>query len=183
MSMEHQAIPIGTFEAITLQDSIFLAFHKQLRNFSFRRSWRHQLRISLIVLSTLFIVAFPTLVSAMTGYAPVTETYVTGADGQLILLTSYRSVRYIVHDADRVELKSPLVLADISEDTAIRGKWPYHSAVSHTLLNPTDIESDPPGVIEAAQTEFARWTRIYRSKTKKGSLCRGTTLVLMIDAQ
>ena len=128
MSMEHQAIPIRTFEAITLQDSTLLAFYKQLRNFFSIRSWRHRLRILWVILSTLFIVAFPTLVNAMTGYAPVTDAFVRGGDGQLVPLMNYRNVIYIIHDADRVDLKSPLILTDIPEDTSTLGKWPHYGA-------------------------------------------------------
>lgn len=116
MSMEHHSVPLGTFEAIALQDSTFFALYKQIRNFFSIKGWRHQLRVLWIILSTLFIVAFPTLVGAMTGYAPVTDPFVEGKDGQLVPLTSYRQVRYIVHDADRVGLNKPLLLANVPED-------------------------------------------------------------------
>ena len=113
MSMEQHTIPIAAFEAVALQDSTLLAFYKQVSSFLSIRNWRHQLRILWIILSTLFIVAFPTLVGAMTGYAPVTDPFLKGQDGQLIPFTSYRQVRYIVWDADRVGLPSPLVLGNI----------------------------------------------------------------------
>lgn len=116
MSMEHQTIPIGTFEAVALQDATGIAFYKQISNFLAIKNWRHQLRIFWIILSTLFIVAFPTLASAMTGYAPVTNPFLKGQDGQLIPFTSYRQVRYIIHDADRVGLASPLILSNVPPD-------------------------------------------------------------------
>jgi hypothetical protein len=50
---------------------------------------------------------------SMTGYAPVTNPFLLDPDGQLIPFASYRPVRYIVHDAERLGLKSPLVLSDV----------------------------------------------------------------------
>lgn len=116
MSMEHHSIPIGTFEAITLQDSTVKALSKQIGNFLTIKDWRHQLRLSWIILSTLFVVAFPTLAGAMTGYAPVTDPFVQGPDGQLVPFASYLQVFYIVHDADRLGIASPLVLTNVPGD-------------------------------------------------------------------
>lgn len=116
MSLEKHSVPLGTFEAIALQDSTLIAFYKQVCNFLSIKGWQHQLRMSWIILSTLFIVAFPTLVSAMTGYAPVTDPFLQGGDGQLIPFASYLSVMYIVHDADRIGLNSPLILSNVHAD-------------------------------------------------------------------
>lgn len=170
MSMEHQAIPIRTFEAITLQDSTLLAFYKQLRNFFSIRSWRHQLRILWIILSTLFVVAFPTLVSAMTGYAPVTEAFLKDRDGQLVPLMSYRSVIYIVHDADRVDLKSPLILTNIPEDPSTRSKWvTLQRSFSHSL-NPTNMASTQPGLLRAGQSDICSFEENMPLEIKDGLL-------------
>jgi hypothetical protein len=117
MAMEHHSVPIGTYEAISLQGSTFVALCKQIRNFLSIRSWQHKLRILWIILSTLFIVCFPTLVGAMTGYAPLTDPFVQGDAGELIPFTSYLDVRYIVHDAERVGLESPLILSNVPAGT------------------------------------------------------------------
>lgn len=135
MSMEQVSVPIETFEAVTLQDSSFVAFYKQLHSFLAVRGWRHQLRIAWIILSTLFIVAFPTLASAMTGYAPLTDAFLRAQDELLIPFTSYRQIHYIVHDADRIGLDKPLVLTNVPGDSI--GTWQLGSSypdVSRTLL-------------------------------------------------
>jgi hypothetical protein len=113
MSMGHHAVPVGTFEAITLQDSTFVALCKQICNFLSIRSWQDKLRLLWIIFSTLFIVIFPTLVGAMTGYAPATNPFVEGNDGELIPLASFLEVKYIVHDAERIGLESSLILSNI----------------------------------------------------------------------
>jgi hypothetical protein len=116
--MEEQSIPLRTFEAVALQDSTFVAFYKQTSTFLSMRNWRHKLRIFWIILSTVFIVAFPTLASAMTGYAPLTDPFVRGQGGQLVPLSSYLDVIYIIHDAERLGLASSLVLTNIPSDNA-----------------------------------------------------------------
>ena len=138
MSMEQVSVPIGTFEAITLQDSTFTAIYKQLRDILSIRSWRNQLRILWVILSTLFIVAFPSLASAMTGYAPVTSAFVQAPDGQLVPFTSCLPIRYIVHDADRLGLDKPLILTDVVEDSTC--KWQCRS-LQH-LSDLTDLRRD-----------------------------------------
>ena len=116
MSMERHAVPVGTFEAITLQDSTFVAIYKQIRNFLSIKGWQHKLRLSWIILSTLLIVIFPILAGAMTGYAPKTDAFVRGDNSVLNPLASYLSVMYIVRDADRLGLQSPLILTNTIED-------------------------------------------------------------------
>ncbi len=170
MSMEHQAIPMKTFEAITLQDSTLLAFYKQSRNFFSITSWRHQLRILWIILSTLFIVAFPTLVSAMTGYAPVTDAFLKGEDGQLVPMMHYRSVIYIVHDADRVDLKSPLILTNVPPHNLTLCKWSRRSAASHILLKSTDMASAQPDSIKATKTDICSLAENMPLEPKEGVL-------------
>jgi hypothetical protein len=113
MAMERHAVPVGTFEAITLQDSTFVALYKQIRNFLSIKGWKQRLQLFWIILSTLFIVIFPILAGAMTGYAPVTTPFVQGDRGELNPLESYVSAVYMVHDADRIGLPSPLVLSII----------------------------------------------------------------------
>lgn len=115
MSMECHAVPVSTFEAITLQDSTLVAAYKQIRNFLSIKGWQHNLRLLWIILSTLFIVSFPILAGAMTGYAPVTNPFLQGKDGELNPLASYEQALYIVHDADRVGLESPFILSVIPE--------------------------------------------------------------------
>jgi hypothetical protein len=70
-----------------------------------------------VILSTLFIVAFPTLAGSMTGYAPVTDGFLQDQDGKLIPYIQSRPIRYIVHDSDRLGLDKPLILSDIPEES------------------------------------------------------------------
>lgn len=118
LSMEHISVPVRTFEAIALQDSTFTAFFKQVGNFLSIKGWGHKIRILWIIISTLFIVAFPSLASAMTGYAPLTKPFVQGKDGLQFPLTSYRQVIYVVHDADRLGLQSPLILTSVPKNSS-----------------------------------------------------------------
>jgi hypothetical protein len=58
-----------------------------------------------IVFSTAFVISFPTLASAMTGYAGNSKAYVQDADGNLVPWGStFSSVDFIIYDGWRINL-------------------------------------------------------------------------------
>jgi hypothetical protein len=125
MSLERTSVPVRTFEAVALQDPSINTLFKQIGDFLSIKGGAHRLRILWMILSTIFVVAFSTLAGAMTGYAPVTDPFLHGQDGQLVPFDSYLNVIYIVHDADRVGLENPLILTNIPGSA--NGRCTYES--------------------------------------------------------
>ncbi|KAH6883201.1 hypothetical protein BKA58DRAFT_417013 [Alternaria rosae] len=68
------------------------------------------LAILSMLLSTLYVIAFPTLMAAMTGYITTYKPYIEDIDGNLMEWSKAKDVAYIIEDADRVGLKAPLVV-------------------------------------------------------------------------
>ncbi|KAI4669570.1 uncharacterized protein J4E79_001615 [Alternaria viburni] len=68
------------------------------------------LAILSMLLSTLYVIAFPTLMAAMTGYITTYKPYIEDIDGNLMEWSKAKDVAYIIQDADRVGLKAPLIV-------------------------------------------------------------------------
>jgi hypothetical protein len=67
-------------------------------------------------LSTLYVLSFPTLMAAMTGYIAKSEPYVEDYGGNLVGFHKVDSVQYIVHDAERIGYDGPLVVLGLQDD-------------------------------------------------------------------
>lgn len=57
-----------------------------------------------VVCAAIFILAFPTLGSAMTGYQTNSGAFVRGYGGELIKYSDFDFVAYVIHDGWRVNL-------------------------------------------------------------------------------
>ncbi|KAM7210172.1 hypothetical protein V8F06_014449, partial [Rhypophila decipiens] len=71
---------------------------------------RSRLTAAFVVLSMLFIMAFPTLASAMTGYRPNTKSFVVDQVGSLVPFEAFSLAAYMVHDVSRIGLKDNQVI-------------------------------------------------------------------------
>ncbi|XP_014560565.1 hypothetical protein COCVIDRAFT_12595 [Bipolaris victoriae FI3] len=92
----------------------FLAFGKRTR----RRFFRWLAMLSML-LSTLYVLSFPTLMGAMTGYITTYELYVENHDHNLIEWSKVRRVTNIIQDADRLlRYDKPLIITEA--DTELR---------------------------------------------------------------
>jgi hypothetical protein len=99
--MERNPVSYGTFEAITLQDGSLSAVFQMSRDFFLNQGPRAKATVLWMTVSATFTIAFPTIVSAMTGYSSTVEAVVTVND-TFIPFTAFQLVRYIIHDGDRV---------------------------------------------------------------------------------
>ncbi|KAF2822278.1 hypothetical protein CC86DRAFT_458744 [Ophiobolus disseminans] len=107
-------------------------------------SWKRFFRwLGLVCMffSTLYVLSFPTLMAAATGYIAKSEPYVGDYDGNLITFGKVDAVQYVVNDAGRVGYDRPLVVGarDLELGLAVR-KYMVALApenISQTLLFPT----------------------------------------------
>ncbi|XPS95522.1 hypothetical protein M3J09_004810 [Ascochyta lentis] len=104
-SMEIRPVTFNTYRTIFLQnESLILAIPRIIRDFSRRRGLHSKFAMVFIVLTMLFVLIFPTLGSAMTGYSGNVEAYVPDIAGNNILFSSFRPLYYVIHDGNRVNL-------------------------------------------------------------------------------
>ncbi|EUC48819.1 hypothetical protein COCMIDRAFT_33686 [Bipolaris oryzae ATCC 44560] len=85
----------------------FLAFGKRTR----RRFFRWLAMLSML-LSTLYVLSFPTLMAAMTGYITTYELYVENIESNLIEWGKINRVMHIIEDADRLDYEKPLIITE-----------------------------------------------------------------------
>ncbi|CAO2651972.1 Nn.00g002550.m01.CDS01 [Neocucurbitaria sp. VM-36] len=90
----------------------FLAFGKGTWKRFFR--W---LAILSMALSTLYVLSFPTLCSALTGYITPNEPYVENYQRNLIEWSQINRVVYVINDAERIGYAKPLIAT--LEDSAL----------------------------------------------------------------
>ena len=102
-SMEHAPVSYGTFEAITLQHGSSTALMKLAQGFTFNKGLRAKVVIGWIIISAIFVLAFPTLTSAMSGYTANGEAYIN-INNNFVIFSNFVLVRYIIHDGWRVGL-------------------------------------------------------------------------------
>ena len=73
-----------------------------------------------MLIGTLYVLAFPTLMAAMTGYITTYEPYVEDESGNLVAWKEIRQVEYVVQDSVRLggNYTKPLVSAAHDNDLA-----------------------------------------------------------------
>jgi hypothetical protein len=67
--MERSSVSLQTFESVTLQNLSASALTNLIKGYSTNSGVRAKLSVSWMILSLSFVLGFPTLMSAMTGYS------------------------------------------------------------------------------------------------------------------
>lgn len=93
-SVAFQTTTMGTLGVLGKE---WLAFGER----SWKRFWRWLAMLCMLI-ATLYVLAFPTLMAAMTGYISTYEPYVMDERSNLVSWKEVRHVDYIVHDSWRV---------------------------------------------------------------------------------
>jgi hypothetical protein len=97
------------------------------------------IRLVSIAYSIAYVLSFPTLMGAMTGYTTKWTPYVAQDDGSMVKLASYDRVKYIIVDGSRIGLENDtIVLAaeDLFGDSPARYKAPLRQATDECEIRP-----------------------------------------------
>ncbi|KAH6621769.1 hypothetical protein C7974DRAFT_361696 [Boeremia exigua] len=102
-SMEVQPVTFNTYRMIFLQnESLVLGIPRIIRDFSKRRGLHSRCAMVFIILTMMFVLIFPTLGSAMTGYSGNVLAYVPDSAGNFVPFNNFSIVLYTVHDGTRI---------------------------------------------------------------------------------
>ncbi|QDS77353.1 hypothetical protein FKW77_005407 [Venturia effusa] len=102
-AMETSPISYGTYKAVFLRDDIpFSSLVALIRECLTYRPLSSTLAMTWIVLSTIFVIIFPTLVSAMSGYSANGHAYIRDASGNFMDYENLFLIDYVIHDASRL---------------------------------------------------------------------------------
>lgn len=90
------------------------------------KSWERFFRwlaMFCLFISTLYVLAFPTLMAAMTGYITTYEPYMEDYDRNLIEWEKVEGVVAVVHDAERLRLGYDRPLVVVEDDKEVYQAW------------------------------------------------------------
>ncbi|KAI1290582.1 hypothetical protein F5Y03DRAFT_378179 [Xylaria venustula] len=105
VSMETTPITYTTFIILFLEsDPSFKSICQLLRDFLQHRRLSSKVSTAWVIISMLFVLAWPTLISAMSGYSPETGAYVQDINGNFVPYNEFRLLSYVIHDGSRINL-------------------------------------------------------------------------------
>jgi len=102
-AMEGSQVSYHTFAAFAFEPGSTAGVFMLAKDFASNRSLRSKMIVSWVLAATLYIVAFPTLSSAMTGYTSVSEAYLEDNSSNLVRWKLFVSVYATIVDADRID--------------------------------------------------------------------------------
>jgi len=111
VSMQARPVTYQTFQTIFLQDQpgIWSTFYLA-RDFARSRGLQSRVMMTIMVFVAVFILLFPTLGSAMTGYSANNDAYIIGYDGSLKPFSDFKIAAFIIHEAHRINMTGDVVL-------------------------------------------------------------------------
>jgi hypothetical protein len=102
-SMETGPITYHTFWTIFMQDHTSLrSIYRLIRDFVSKRALRSAVAMTFMIISMTFVLVFPTLASAMTGYTANNEAVIKFGNGTQTPFGNFRQLVAIIHDGDRI---------------------------------------------------------------------------------
>lgn len=100
-SMQVVPVTFNTFRSIFMQkESSIDGLAKLLRDFTRRHGLHSKVAMIFMITSMVFIFAFPTLASAMTGYSANVQPFVQNSDKSSLLFNTFQPLYYVLHDGD-----------------------------------------------------------------------------------
>ncbi|CAI6336751.1 unnamed protein product [Periconia digitata] len=109
--MEVQPINYQLFRSVFLENDASLAStYLIIKNFFSRGRLRSVTAMIFIASVLLYIAAFPTIISAMSGYDSEVASYVMDSNQNLVPFSDYSRLAMIVHDAGRIGLEDDYVV-------------------------------------------------------------------------
>jgi hypothetical protein len=90
--MEKSAAPFKTFLSLTLDNCTLSSIWCVFGDIARHSNLRHRLLFGWVGLASCYIIALPTILSAMTGYSNVTVPFVKMESGKLIALDQFKKV-------------------------------------------------------------------------------------------
>ena len=112
-AMEVSAMPTRLFRAVTISGSHGWTFLHALHAICLRRAGKRTLLIVGLVFGSLWVLAWPTIMSLLTGYVSLTEPYFKLHGDSLVPYKSFlggKKRALVIHDGHRIGLKRDVTL-------------------------------------------------------------------------
>lgn len=103
--METAPVTYRTFWTSFMQsDASLSSVVRLIRDFASRRGLRSKVAMAFMIITMIFVMVFPTLAGAMTGYTANNEAVIKFGNGTQTPFGKFRQLVAIIHDGDRVNL-------------------------------------------------------------------------------
>lgn len=103
--MEVAPVTFNTYRTIFLQsEPSILAITRTIRDFIYRLGLHSRVTMLFMVFTMIFVFAFPTFASAMTGYQGKVQAFINDSNGNLVPFNDFRHLAYIIHDGKRINM-------------------------------------------------------------------------------
>ncbi len=116
-------VTYDNFFIVFLEDQAsFRSTFRMARDYLMRRGRRSVLAMTFMVFAMLFVLAFPTLASAMTGYTTCTTAFVKDRRDNLVSFSRFYPVIYVIHDGWRLNLTGNYLVPQRDAGSPSRGE-------------------------------------------------------------
>ena len=104
-SMETAPVTYRTFWTSFMQsDASVLSIVRMARDFASKRGLRSKVAMTFMIITMVFIMVFPTLAGAMTGYTANNQAVIKFGNGTQSPFGRFRQLVAVIHDGERVNL-------------------------------------------------------------------------------
>jgi hypothetical protein len=115
--MQSAPITFNTFRTVFLHnEASIVSIPRLIRDFSRRHGLRSKAAMTFMIATLVFILAFPTFGSAMTGYSANVQSFVQDLDGNYLPFNTFRYLFYIVEDGERIGKSNNLTLTGFPQN-------------------------------------------------------------------
>lgn len=117
-------ITYQTFWTIFMQDGPSLrSVFRTVRDFIWLRGLRSKSIMFFMIFTMMFVLAFPTLASAMTGYSANNQAWVKTDDVKQVLFSHFERARYVINDGNRVGLSAKFAIVSKDDEKMVCGNF------------------------------------------------------------
>lgn len=125
--MEVQPITYQLFRTIFLENEASLpSTYGTIKSLLWQRRLRSKTAMAFIAFTMVFILAFPTIASAMSGYDANVASYLPDREGNFIPFNNFSRVLYVIHDGSRINQSEEYQIMDTGYSSP--GKSAVHPA-------------------------------------------------------
>jgi len=136
-SMELSPVTYRTFWTIFIQRDVTVpSTANMLHDFISRRGLTSKVAMVFMISTMVYLLMFPTLASAMTGYTGNVKAFISDANQTFLPFSEFIPMAFIIHDGARVNLTDEyqvLARATPYSGGKLLWKWQYYRSLSKTI--------------------------------------------------
>ncbi|OCT47638.1 hypothetical protein CLCR_03319 [Cladophialophora carrionii] len=110
LAMAKAPVSYNTFESLAFVPPTLVRTVRLAGDLLTNRGWQARLIMVWIILSSLFVLCFSSLITAMSGYSSNINAVMPNHENESVLWSNFQVVQFAVHDAERIGHSGPLFI-------------------------------------------------------------------------